>query len=68
MAVAHTTVLELLGKQVSFVYFIKSSSGVYPLSYSGTVLEVIVSLSGDHQISLGSDFHSLSDLQDFCVN
>tara|TARA_A100001015_G_scaffold208731_1_gene233595 strand:- start:425 stop:631 length:207 start_codon:yes stop_codon:yes gene_type:complete len=68
MAVAHTTVLELLGKQVSFVYFIESSSGVYSLSYSGTVLDVIVSLSGEHQISIGSDFYSLSDLRDFCVN
>lgn len=68
MAVAHTTVLELLGKQVSFVRLIDYRSTVYSLSYSGTVLDVIVSLSGDHQISIGSDFYSLSSLKDFCVN
>jgi urease beta subunit len=68
MAVAHTTVLELLGKQVSFNLSILFESNAYLLTYTGTVVEVIISLSGDHQISIGSDFHYLSDLQDFCVN
>lgn len=68
MAVEHTTVLELLGKQVSFVRFINYRSSIHSLSYSGIVLDVMISLSGDHQISLGSDFYSLSELHDFCVN
>jgi len=67
MAASHTTVLELLGKQVSFSLPISFGTNVYDLSYSGTVVDVIISLSGEHSISIGSDFHYLSDLHDFCV-
>ncbi|WP_151840879.1 hypothetical protein [Acinetobacter soli] len=67
MAVEHTTVLELLGKQVSFDLLYPYHSNVYSLSYSGTVIDVIISLSGQHSICIGSDFHYLSELHNFSV-
>jgi hypothetical protein len=49
MAVAHITVLELLGKEVSFVYFVQSNSRVFSLPYSGTVNAVVVNLSSENE-------------------
>lgn len=67
MAVAHTTVLELLGKQVSFTYSYDTDLITYSSTHSGIVVEVIISLSGSHHISIGSDFYPISDLMDFKI-
>ena len=47
MAVVHTTVLELLGKQVSFTRSFEIDSFAYSIDYSGTVTAVVINLSGE---------------------
>ena len=47
MAVVHTTVLELLGKQVSFTRSFEIDSFAYSIDYLGTVTAVVISLSGE---------------------
>lgn len=62
MTVANTTVLELLGKQVSFTY----DFGDFSFGYSGKITDVVVSLDGNNQISLDEgDFYVLSELKNF---
>ena len=69
MTVAHTTVLELLGKQVSFIHSIKVGSDVYSSDYSGTVTNVVISLNNEPEISIDDgDFHKLSKLSNFQIN
>ena len=51
MAVVHTTVLELLGKQVSFTRSFEIDSFVYSIDYSGTVT-VVINLSGEPEFLL----------------
>lgn len=68
MTVAHTTVLELLGKQVSFVHSIKVGSDVYSSDYSGTVTNIVISLASDPEIAINDgDFYSLSELLEFQI-
>ncbi|MCA4238408.1 hypothetical protein FD876_19025 [Acinetobacter baumannii] len=68
MANANTTVLELLGKQVSFVYVLKSDSDEYSLTCSGVVTDVIISLNSELQLSVDNgDFYIYSDLKDFSI-
>ena len=50
MAVVHTTVLELLGKQVSFTRSFEIDSFAYSIDYSGTVTAVVINLSGEPEI------------------
>lgn len=71
MTAAHTTVLELLGKQVSFienciVELTDNSFITFEYRYSGTVTEIVLSLTGDPQIALDyGDLFSLPKLIDF---
>jgi len=66
MTVAHTTVLELLGKQVSFITTIEFGSDVYSSSCSGVITNIMISLSSEPEISIDDgDFYPLSDLLDF---
>ena len=52
MAVVHTTVLELLGKQVSFTRSFEIDSFAYSIDYSGTVTAVVINLSGEPEFLL----------------
>mgnify|MGYP003605834546 CR=1 FL=1 len=60
MTVAHINALELLGKQVSFVY----KQDEHSFDCEGLITDVVFSISGESQISLNDgDFYCLSDLQ-----
>lgn len=71
MTAAHTTVLELLGKQVSFVRkrvveLTDKSFITFEDNYSGVVTDIVLSLTGNPQIAVDDgDFFSLPDLIDF---
>ena len=71
MAIAHTTVLEMLGKDVSFIYERKieltdSSFITCTENFTGTVTNVVLSLTNEPEISINDgDFYSLSELLDF---
>lgn len=69
MTAAHTTVLQLLGKQVSFIHSIEIGLDAYPLFLSGTVTQIILSVTDDHQISIDDgDFYPFSELRDFQIS
>ena len=66
MTVAHTTVLKLLGKQVSFICSTKIGSDVYSSHHCGTVTSIVFNLTGEPQISVDDgDYYSFSDLIEF---
>ena len=73
MAVAHTTVLEMLGKDVSFIYERKfeltdSSFITFRENFTGTVTNVLLSLTTEPQISINDvDFYLFSELLDFKI-
>ena len=73
MAVAHTTVLEMLGKDVSFIYERKiqltdSSFTIVTENFAGTVTNVVLSFTSEPEISINDgDFYSLSELLDFKI-
>ena len=73
MAVAHTTVLEMLGKDVSFIRERKVELSDFSFitfteNFTGTVTNVVLSLTSEPQISINdSDFYSLSELLDFKI-
>ena len=52
MTVVDTTVLELLGKQISFIYRIEIESKVQHLNSFGTVTNILLSLDSEPQIAL----------------
>ena len=61
MAVVDTTILELLGKQVSFTRSFETDNFYYSIDYSGTVTAVVISLSEEPQFFVddqGSFFSS----------
>ena len=63
MTVAHTTVLSLLGKEVSFSVLLDDQiKYLFPdgVHVSGSVEAVIIALSGNHQILVGDEFYELS--------
>ena len=65
MTVAHTTVLSLLGKEVSFSVLIDDEFKIYfpdGIHVTGAVEEVIISLNGRHQISVGDVLYLLSEI------
>ena len=70
MAVAHTTVLEMLGKDVSFIHqrkfeLIDTSFVTLDKTFTGTVTDVILSVIRPPEISINSsDFFIISDLLD----
>lgn len=47
MAVVDTTILELLGKQVSFTRSFEIDSFAYSIDYLGTVTAVVINLSSE---------------------
>ena len=63
MAVAHTTVLSLLGKEVSFSVLLDnkifSPGGIH---ITGLVEKVIIDLAGDHAILVCDEFYQLSEI------
>ena len=67
MSVSHLNALDLLGKQVSFSYFLGQSVGV--LFKEGVVTSVIVNLSSSSEIRLDDqgDFYHLSEISDFKI-
>lgn len=71
MAVAHITVLELLGKDVSFIRSRKfkltdTSFITFTENLTGTVTNVVLSLTSEPEISINDgDFYSLSEFLDF---
>ena len=65
MAVAHTTVLSLLGKDVSFsVLLDEQIKSFFPegINITGLVEEVIIALNGNHQILVGGEFYQISKI------
>ena len=65
MAVAHTTVLSLLGKDVSFsVLLDEQIKSFFPegININGLVEEVIIALNGNHQILVGDEFYEISKI------
>ena len=73
MTAAHTTVLEMLGKDVSFIYERKiqltdSSFIIVTENFAGTVTNVVLSFTSEPEISINDgDFYSLSELLDFKI-
>lgn len=73
MAAAHTTVLSLLGKEVSFQYDRKieitnTSFITYSEKLKGTVTNLVISLNSEPEISINyGDFFVLSELLDFQI-
>lgn len=65
MTVSHTTVLSLLGKEVSFSVLLTDEfktffpDGVHVL---GVVQAITIYSSGDHQILVNDDFFQLSNI------
>ena len=62
MAVAHTTVLELLGKDVSFIRSRKveltdTSFITFTENLTGIVTHVVLSLTSEPEISINYDFY-----------
>lgn len=65
MTVAHTTVLSLLGKEVSFsVLLDEQIKSFFPdgIHVTGDVQEVIIALNGNHQILVCDEFYELSKI------
>lgn len=63
MTVAHTTVLSLLGKEVSFSVVLNDELKSYfpdGIHVTGDVQEVIIALNGNHQILVCEEFYELS--------
>ena len=73
MTVANTTVLEMLGKDVSFIHERKveltdSSFITFTENFTGTVTNVVLSLTSEPEISINDgDFYVLSELTEFQV-
>ncbi|HCJ0470963.1 TPA: hypothetical protein OXK12_003774 [Acinetobacter baumannii] len=73
MADANTTVLEMLGKDVSFIHERKVELSdisfiTFKENFTGTVTNVVLSLTSEPAISINdSDFYSLSELLDFKI-
>ena len=73
MAVANTTVFEMLGKEVSFIIerkvdLTEKSFVTYSYKFSGIVTNVILGLTSEPEISINDgDFYILSRLVDFKI-
>lgn len=68
MAVPHTTVLSLLGKEVSFSVLLDEQTKIFfpqGIQINGCVQEVIIALNGNHQIFVDDDFYELSRIDLF---
>lgn len=73
MTATHATVLELLGKEVSFIRERKveltdTSFITFAENFTGTVTNVVLRLTSEPEISINDvDFYSLSELLDFKI-
>ena len=68
MTFSNVNALDLLGKQVSFVHSIKFGSHVHSSDYSGTVTNIVISLTSGPEISINDgDFYILSEITDLKV-
>ena len=68
MAVPHTTVLSLLGKEVSFSVLLDEQTKIFfpqGIHINGCVQEVIIALNGNHQIFVDDEFYELSHIDLF---
>ena len=68
MAVPHTTVLSLLGKEVSFSVLLDEQIKIFfpkGIHINGCVQEVIIALNGNHQILVDDEFYELSRIDLF---
>ena len=68
MAVPHTTVLSLLGKEVSFSVLLDDQiKSFFPqgIQINGCVQKVIIALNGNHQIFVDDEFYELSRIDLF---
>ena len=68
MAVPHTTVLSLLGKEVSFSVLLDEEIKIFfpqGIHINGCVQEVIIALYGNHQILVDDEFYELSRIDLF---
>ena len=68
MAVPHTTVLSLLGKEVSFSVLLDEQIKIFfpqCIHINGCVQEVIIALNGNHQILVDDEFYELSRIDLF---
>ena len=65
MTALDTTVLNLLGKEVSFSYVLKP----FTFQTDGTVTSIVFNLHGEHEFSVddGDDFYSFSEVLEFKV-
>ena len=60
-------IINLMGEDVSFVHNIKVQDKFYSKKIQGQVTDIVLSLDGNHQISIeGGDFFVISDV-DFKV-
>ena len=65
MAVAYTTVLSLLGKEVSFSVLIRDEfKDCFPegIHVQGVVETVAIALNGNHQILVSGQYFALSEI------
>ena len=63
MDVSHTTVLEMLGKEVSFSVFLHDQIKCFfpeGIQVTGYVQEVIIALDGNHRILVLDEYYQLS--------
>jgi len=73
MASVHTTVLEMLGKNVSFIHQRKveltdTSFITFTENLTGIVTNVVLSLTSEPEISINDgNFYSLSEFIDFKI-
>lgn len=59
-------VIDLVGKNVSFIDSIKVEKKIYSQEISGTVTQVILDSRGNHEISVNDgDFYKVSELLEF---
>lgn len=68
MALPHTTVLSLLGKEVSFSVLLDDQiKPFFPqgIQIHGCVQEVIIAPNGNHQILVDDEFYELSRIDLF---
>ena len=68
MAVPHTTVLSLLGKEFSFSVLLDEQTKIFfpqGIHINGCVQEVIIVLNGNHQILVDDEFYELSHIDLF---
>ena len=67
MSASHLNALDLLGKQVSFTYFLGQSVGY--LVKKGIVTSIVFNLSSSPEILIDDqgDFYDLSEITDFKI-